>query len=281
MPAQTPIRFHWSRRRDGNSDGVDEFVRFCHDAEAVGVESVHVPIESSLSDALALARAAGKHASSVRFRIGWDFGGVLASLSGRELLTTWDALQGRLIVHMSFAKAEPAINGDTPAASEFIANCRALFGKSQVPQFDVQGETAEAAFLAIKHGDCLWRSPDRPRQVFADALPVLHFGKEVGMFASIIARNSREEALDAAATLLQEHTMHGSYVWIGRTAGSPNTTPALVGSFEWVARAIHEFKASGISQFLIREWPGRREMTCFGSRILPLVRALESGQQIR
>ncbi|HEV2687746.1 MAG TPA: hypothetical protein VGV35_04305, partial [Bryobacteraceae bacterium] len=244
---------------DEGSGDTGEFIRICRDAEAAGIESVHVPIASPLSDALALATAAGTEVPHVGFRIGWHFDGVLASLVGRELKKAWETLGGRLIIHMSLGGDEPAVNGNYLSAGEFIANCRRLFTESEAPRFDVEGQTAEAAFLAIKHGDCLWRLPNRPNQVYADALPVLHFGKEAGLIASVIARETREEAVDAAPTPLPEHA-------------------AVIGSFDEVARTIHGFKKNGISQFLIRELPGGPEMVCFGARVLPLIRAIESGQ---
>jgi hypothetical protein len=45
----------------------------------------------------------------------------------------------------------------------------------------IEGDSADAAVLAIKHADCLILSPRSPEQMHADALPVLHLGKQVGM----------------------------------------------------------------------------------------------------
>jgi hypothetical protein len=246
------------------------------------VESVHVPAATSLSDALALARIAGRETTQVRFRIGWDFRDVLASLLGRELKDACDALPGRLIVHMIFGSGEPSLN--VRSAGEFIANCRALFRELEAPAFHVEGETAEAAFVAIQQADCLWRLPHRPNRVYADALPVLHFGKEAGLLTWVIGRESRQEALEAAASLLPDHATErlddpacwiGPDLWTGTASGRSGKMAALVGSFEEIARAVHGFKSRGISQILVREWPGRHETVCFGERVMPLIRALE------
>jgi alkanesulfonate monooxygenase len=146
-----------------------------------------------------------------------------------------------------------------------------------MPRFELEGQTAETAFVAIRQGDCLWRQPHRPNQVYADALPVLHFDKEVGLVAFVIARRTREEALEAAFTLLVQDVPDPTRwitpcLWLGIDRG------VLAGSFEEVARAILEFRSKGISQIMVRDWPGRNEITDFAANLLPLVRAMESGK---
>jgi alkanesulfonate monooxygenase len=278
------IRFHWSPCRDEDLHDAGRLLDICQQAESAGIDSIRVPIANALPEALAVAVLAGRETAHVRFRIGWDFSEVLASLTGRDLKNASDALGDRLNVHMRLGEEETEAHGDLRSAGEFIENCRALFRESAVPQFDVEGETAGAAFLAIKHADCLWRLPDRPKQVYADALPVLHFGKEVGLVASVIARDTREKALDAAAILLPQDADSDaanwitSFLWTGVVPRFERKISALVGSFDEVARAIHEFQNHGISQFLIGEWPGTQQMRCFGAHILPLVREFESGR---
>lgn len=266
-----PLRFHWSSCPDG--DTIDtEFVGLCRGAEAAGIESVHIPIGASLPDALALATVAGADTTLLRFRVGWDFGDLLASLRGSQLLEAWDSLGGRLIVHLRVTEDE------FRSAGEFLPNCRALFGQAKAPSFDVEGETAEAAFLAIQQGDCLWRLPHRPNQIHADALPILHFGKEVGLVSSVIARETRQLALDAAASLLPDDAiarLDEQTIWTTRYLWRGANAAALVGSFEEIAGVIHGFRQGGISQFLLREWPGQQELNCFAARILPLIRGLE------
>lgn len=54
----------------------------------------------------------------------------------------------------------------------------------------IEGDSAEAAVLAVKHADCLILSPRSPEQMYADALPVLHLGKQVGVHAPFDAEAS-------------------------------------------------------------------------------------------
>ena len=193
MLPKRPLRFHWSAYPEDSLCDAAMFLNLCHDAERVGVESVAVPIATCLSDALELATATGQEAARVRFRVGCDFRGILASLYGRDLSKACETLGKRLIIHIIFDGDEEARNGNLLSAAEFIANCRQ---ESKTPQFDVEGMSSEAAFLAIKQADCLWRCPDKPHQVYADALPVIHFGKEVGLLSFVIARETRQEALE-------------------------------------------------------------------------------------
>ena len=282
------IRFHWSPCTNQDSADPARFVDLCRWAEMMGVESVHVPMATDLRRALELAVVAGAETKHVRFRIGWDSNGVLASLLGQELKNAWATLRGRLVIHMRFDSDDAVPNGHFARAGEFLANCRRIFPESDSPEFDVEGETAEVAFLAIKHADCLWRIPSRPNQVYADALPVLHFGKQVGLLTSVIARETRQEALKNAAMLLPSNAVEHlddltswitPYLWTGVAAENVKTA-ALVGSFEEVACALHDLKQNGISQFLIRAWPTEeeaadQEMASFGTRVLPIIREIE------
>jgi alkanesulfonate monooxygenase len=284
MQIKIPLRFHWSPHPEEGSYDPARFIGLCRSAEAMGVESVHVPVAGSLSNALALALAAGAETARVRFRIGWDAAGVLASLFGHEMKTACAALPRRLIFHLSFGTEETALDGCFAQAADFLANCRGLFDESMAPAFDVEGDTADAAFLAIKQADCLWRLPSRGNQVYADALPVLHFGKEVGLLGAVMAGPTRQEALETAANRLPEHAvecMDDPAVWItpqlwrGTVPGWGRKTAALVGSFEEIARAILEFKKNGISQFLVRGSGDWQDMICFGARVMPIIRAIE------
>ena len=170
----------------------------------------------------------------------------------------------------------------------FFSDWHKIFKESEAPEMHVEGNSTEAAFLAIKQADCLWRLPDRPNQVYADALPVLHFGKEVGLVSSVIARATRPEAFEAARSLLALDSVERwddpsawitPYLRTGAVPGCAAKTVFMMGSFEEVAQAIYGFKKKVISQFLFRGHPDNEEMTYFGSSVLPLIRALEAGRR--
>jgi hypothetical protein len=239
-----------------------------------------------ISAALELAAEVGRQTARLRFRIGCSFEQMLRSLSGREIQAAWETLGARLIIHTILEAEEGSEDNSLRSACEFIANCRGLFQDCRGPAFDVEGDSSEAAVLAIKHGDCLWRHPGRPNQVYADALPVLHFGKEVGLVISIAARQTREEALELAAGFhpeggrqrLPQPASWQTPALFDEETSENGRNAILAGSFEQVARAIHEYKHYGISQILIRELTGQHETVRFRERVLPLIRAMEIGK---
>jgi alkanesulfonate monooxygenase SsuD/methylene tetrahydromethanopterin reductase-like flavin-dependent oxidoreductase (luciferase family) len=187
-----------------------------------------------------LAVVAASQTAALRFRVPYH----------AAVRIPWDAASaGRLAIRM---KTEPA---DLARAGRDLTECRGRFGGSAI---HVEGDGAEAAWLAILHADCLFRKADRPDQAHADALPVLHLGKEVGLAASVIARRSRDEAIHALADM----------------AGAPDV---LAGSFEEVAAMLLAYRQRGISHFLIRGRLGHDDLTAFGSGLLPLLRELERG----
>jgi alkanesulfonate monooxygenase SsuD/methylene tetrahydromethanopterin reductase-like flavin-dependent oxidoreductase (luciferase family) len=242
---ELPLRFHWSPDLGENTSDAAAVVDFCRRAEGAGVESVRVR-------EVALATAAGMETSNIKFRLGIGCGadGVTPAEWAQQVMEAWGNLGARLLIHLRLENAE-----SLAWAGEFLDRLE----ESERPEIHVEGETSQAAFLAIQRGDCLWRLPGRPEQVYADALPVIHFGKEVGLVSSVIARATRQEALEAASALHTEPT-------------------AIIGSFEEVAEAVHGFKRKSISQFLFRGWPDQQELMYFGSGVLPLVRALEGGK---
>lgn len=263
------LRFHWGESPDGNRPDSAQFMRACLDAEAAGIASVQVPVSVSPSDALALATQAGTQTARLSFRIrcGSD------QPFPEQLKEDCDVLGGRLIFHMQL----DGTNIDS--TRESVVNLRS---RVAALRFDVEGQAAEAAFTAIRHADCLWRLPHRPNQVYADALPVLHFDKEVGLVTSVIARKTREEAMESASTLLAQDVPEpkhwiGECLWLGTPPGGCADIGVLVGSFDEVARAIFGFRSYGISQMLIRDLPGLNAIPDFGANILPLVRVMEAG----
>jgi hypothetical protein len=256
-----------------------EFLQLCQEAERLGIDSIHIPVSDSLSDALALAASTGIATKRIGFRIGWGVDGVLGSLRGRDLLEASRVLPGRLIIHMSFDDHTPPER--CAAAREFIVNCQVYFGTAETPRFDVEGESAEAAFLGIQYGGCLWRRPHRANQVYADALPVLHLGKESGLVSFVVTRESRQLALEAAAKLAMKRELDeaGNWItrslWRGRGQNGEQLT-ALIGAAEEIVAAIDEFGKAGISHFQIREWPDRQELKHCPAEVGRLIRAFET-----
>jgi alkanesulfonate monooxygenase SsuD/methylene tetrahydromethanopterin reductase-like flavin-dependent oxidoreductase (luciferase family) len=223
------LRFHWSPPGD---PGAGALIDLCSRAEAAGVESVEV-------NAPELALLAASQTATLRFRVPYH---------AAVKTTARAAGAGRLAIRMKIEHT------DVAQAGRDLDRCRDRFSESEI---HVEGDSAEAAWLTILHADCLFRSAGRPDQAYADALPVLHLGKEVGLKASVIARRTRGEAIHAADL--------------------PEAPDVLAGSFEEVAAMLLAYRQRGISHFLIRGRAGHDDLTAFGSGVLPLLRELERG----
>ena len=77
-----------------------------------------------------------------------------------------------------------------------------LSPKRNSPEIFLGGNSKQAADLAIRHADCLWRFPDAPERLAAEIEPVLAAGKEVGLLVALVARPTRDEALEAARAMV-------------------------------------------------------------------------------
>ena len=66
-------------------------------------------------------------------------------------------------------------------------------------------------------------------------------------------------------------------LWTGAVRVQGPTAIALVGSLEEIASTILDYKAIGISQFILSGWPKLEEMVYFGQAVLPVIRKKECG----
>lgn len=171
------------------------------------------------------------------------------------------------------------------------------------PEIFIGGNSDSAAKIAGNHADCLWRFPDTPERLQHQIQTVLEQGKEVGLLVSLITRPTQEEALASAQSLLERfvdktrevvrefHKQSDSegfqsvyalsennlshwvtsYLWTGAVPYLGAPAIALVGSYENVAKAIIDYDAIGISQYLFMGWPDIEEMTHWAKGVLPLL----------
>lgn len=175
------------------------------------------------------------------------------------------------------------------------------------PEIFLGGNSDSAAEIAGKYADCLWRFPDAPEKLQPQIQTVLERGKEVGLLVSLITRPTQEEAIAAAQTLVERfgdqtkevvrefHKQSDSegfqsvfalsqkeeshwitpYLWTGAVPYLGAPAIALVGSYENIAKAMMEYKAIGISQYLFMGWPDIEEMTHFAQGVIPLLGSAE------
>jgi alkanesulfonate monooxygenase len=181
----------------------------------------------------------------------------------------------------------------------------------KTPEIFLGGNSEQADQLAIKHADCLWRYPNAPDNLEPRIKSIIANGTEVGLLVSMIARPTKAEAIRHANALLetvgararefQQQALSKSdsvgiktnfslaensdsewltpYLWTGAIPYLGAPAIALVGSYEDIASAMMNYRAIGISQFLLMGWPDLEEMTTFSREVLPRIRALESETQ--
>src|SRR3954451_15204371 len=219
-----PLHFHWSPEEYPKD--ISTFVRWCQRAEAAGMESIRIDSAGMASAAAASTRLA--------FCVPPEI-----ATADRRWIVCWNG-----------------DGADVDTAGAAIERCRVEHPGSTI---EVEGDTAEAAWLAIKHAHRLVRRADRLDQAYADALPVLHMGVEVGLSACVVARRTRDEAVAAAGE------------WFG-------TRGVLAGSFDGIADALAAYGRKGIGHILLRGRPGHDDLGAFAEGVLPRVRELEVGR---
>ena len=222
----------------------------------------------------------------------------------------YDRTDEFLTVCRAFWRGEERVNfkGKYYRVEDGRLNTPFISDEREAPEIYLGGNSEKAAELAASHASCLWRFADSPARVRPAIAPVLEKGTEVGLLVALIARPTREEALRAAHSLIEnfgadtkqihrefakksdsvaftstyklaeaaESAWLTSCLWTGAVPYLGAPAIALVGSFEDIAAAIMEYKALGISQFLFLGWPDIEEMTFFGGGVLPIVRERES-----
>jgi alkanesulfonate monooxygenase len=315
-------------------------VDFCRRAEESGIDSLLTDFGFSKPDSILLAAALGMATEKIKFIVAYRSGLLCPTIFVQQLNTLSALINGRFSLNIvaGHSPEEQRFYGDYLShderyarTEEFLSICRALWKRNGAVTFDgeyykvdnarlnipfvssdraapeifIGGSSPPAQRLAVNHGTCWMRIADAPEKVRGEILPALKAGVEVGMRMAIIARPSREEAVRAAASLLESLNVEAGdtkkenefvrksdstsikaaygletewptpYLWTGAVRHIGGPAIALVGSPEEIASAIMEYRAVGVSQFIFSGWPKLDEMLYFGKEILPLVRKKE------
>ena|SRR6185437_5356344 len=175
------------------------------------------------------------------------------------------------------------------------------------PRIYISGASGPAQQTAVRYGDCWLRYGDTPEGIAEAAAPVLAQGRRVGIRMHVLARETREEALERVDEMMrdpdEEHrawvtkfvatldseAVNSSFrlaakakddwlspmLWSGAVPYRGGPALCVVGSYAEVAEYLHRYKASGVSEFIFSGWPTRDEMRIFFTHVLPLIRQLE------
>jgi alkanesulfonate monooxygenase len=311
---------------------------FCRAAEEVGIHSLLTDFGWAKPDPILLATALGMSTRSIGFIVAYRSGLICPTSFVQQLNTLSCLIEGRFSLNIvaGHSPEEQHYYGDWlehddryARTEEFLGICRALWSGQRgitaagqhyrvedsrlntpfrstygrtFPELFIAGNSAQARTLAMAQGTCWMQIATTPREMAATGREILAAGVELGARMSVIARETREEAIDAAHALigksrpfdhrraehsfvrnsdsasiastfaLGEHEWLTPYLWTGavRSHGAPAI--ALVGAAEDVAAGILEYVEAGVSQFILSGWPKLDEMVFFGRTVLPLVR---------
>jgi alkanesulfonate monooxygenase len=174
------------------------------------------------------------------------------------------------------------------------------------PEIMIGGGSEQARNLAMRQGTCWVQLAEAPEKMKAAISATSQQGIEVGLRLWVIARPTREEAMRAAHAIVEDEdisarrqqsekdfmaktdsvSFKAAYeregaewltpnLWTGAVHVHGPTAISLVGSAEEVAESFMEYKAMGVSQFILAGWPKLDEMVYFGQSVLPLIRKKE------
>jgi alkanesulfonate monooxygenase len=211
-----------------------------------------------------------------------------------------------LAVCHSFWRAEGEVNFDGKyyRVERGILHTPFLTGDRTAAEVYVSGHSEAAERLARTQGSCLLRVADSPEKLQALVASVRQLGIEVCLRVCVLCRSTREEAVTVAESLLGEQEvpnqersksvkddseMHreGRAVtnrdnhWIARSLWTglvPYYGPVwttLLGTPLEITQPLLEYKAIGVTQFIMSGWPELDEVCVFGREVLPLVREAE------
>jgi alkanesulfonate monooxygenase len=179
------------------------------------------------------------------------------------------------------------------------------------PKIYLSGNSTIASHTAARQAQCWLRYGDTPEKIAERhrSITKSQDGLDIGMGLrmSVIARQTREESLEAAFRVVENPDLKwkefirtvvdksdsvaikstydlaeksktewlGSNLWAGAVPYRGGPALALVGSFDEVANEIMLYKFAGVSEFILSGWPTLSEMQSFCKNVLPRVYALE------
>jgi alkanesulfonate monooxygenase len=319
---------------------------FCRQAEESGIDSVLMSFGYYEPDTLLLAAALGLATERLRFIVAYR-SGLLAPTTFVQQVNTLSALvAGRVSLNLVAGDSpeEQGYYGDFLShderyerTDEFLQVCKAFWRRDgevdftgryyriekgklktpfvspegrEAPEIYVAGHSEAVRKLATRQASCWLCLGDAPDALALRIRPVLESGTEIGLRMGVIARPTRREALEAAASLISGPSLDpslrekeksfvqgsdsvsnqgtlrlaeegasdwlGPAIWAGAVPYFGAPAVSLVGTPDEVASAILDYQRIGVSQFIFSGWPKLDEMVYFGREVLPRVRARQA-----
>jgi len=317
---------------------MDGWLKFARSAEDAGIESTLLSFSRYEPDTFFITCAVGRETTRLKFIAAYRTGLMQPAMFVQQINTLSGLIGGRVALNIvaGSSMAEQRGYGDFlehderyARAEEYLEVCNAFWnGAGEVdfegkycqlkkgklltpflsqdralPEIYISGHSDQAQKLALNRGSCWVRLIDTPEKL---ASPVAYFrerGVEVCLRLCVICRSSREQAIEAALSMLPDEDisrqergiLSGSdsqtlkqalaaadnvgwlnlNLWAGMVPYFGSSAMTLLGSPEELANIFLEYKRIGVTQFIIAGWPKLDEMIIFGRDVLPRVRDLE------
>jgi len=215
-----------------------------------------------------------------------------------------------LAVCHSFWRAEGEVNFDGKyyRVEQGKLHTPFLAPDRTAPEVYVSGHSEAAERLACAQGTCLLRVADNPDKLQPLVSRIRQHGVEVCLRMCVLCRSTREEAVRVVESLLPEHDVPNQersiaikddsqmyreasavthrennwltpFLWTGLVPYHGPVWTTLLGTPADIKQALLEYKAIGVTQFIMSGWPEFEEVDIFGREVLPLVREAERRQE--
>jgi alkanesulfonate monooxygenase len=336
--AQAAARYRIESTNSGSPAARPEmegWLHFARQAENAGIESVLVALNSYEPDPLIVSCALGQAAKQLKFIVAYRSGLMQPTSFVQQVNTLSALIQGRIDLNIVAGSStqEQHCYGDFlehderyARAGEFLAVCNAFWranaevdfagkhyrverGKLHTPfvapdrtapEIYISGHSEASENLAYSQGTCWLRVADTPEKLEPVVARARENGVRVCLRLGLIIRPTREEAIDAAKSLLPEDRNESTITqkddsqmykegaavssdafWLNRSLWAglvPHYGPvwtALLGSPQELADAFLAYKKIGVSEFIISGWPELDTVESFGREVLPLIRQTE------
>jgi len=312
------------------------WLHFAQQAETSGIESLLVSFSRYEPDTFMVSCALGRATKTLKFIAAYRSGLMQPATFVQQVNTLSALIEGRIAINIvaGSSKTEQHSYGDYlehderyERAEEFLAVCNCFWrGEGEVnftgkhyrveqgrlhtpflapdrisPEVYVSGHSAPAEALAGSQGTCLLRVAGDPDKLQPAVARVREQGIEVCLRVCLLCRETRDEAISVAESLLPEReipqekrsvalkddsqmyreaaTVADSWLtrslWTGLVPYYGPVWTTLVGTPREIADALLDYRRIGVTQFIMSGWPELDTVVTFGRDVLPLVRAGE------
>jgi alkanesulfonate monooxygenase len=339
LPVDPLIKSSQDRDVTGQVD-IKKLREFAQAADKTVITSLLTPFGFHMPDPIPLLGMLAACTDRVGFLLAYRTGSISPVLFTQQVNTLSQLLGDRLALNFvaGISPAEQAGYGDFLKhderylrADEFIDICTKIWtshdtfdyqgrfyklaatklhtrfiGRNVRPKVYISGNSKKAQEQALRVGDCWLRYGDTPENLQLD-IPDSFRTENVGagLRISIIARQTRKEALDAAQAIVKDMDPHwksfikdfieqsdsqavkqtyklsqvaneqwlNEDLWTGIVPFRGGPAIAIVGDYAQVAQAISKFIRVGIREFILSGWPSLEELIRFDQYVYPLIAA--------